>query len=77
MIMIIALYYSKMNTECLFFRDHQFDIGVRKKPPKRKNTSISKLDCPARGTQPIRELYRKDESKILPHIRQGLSEADL
>ena len=32
-----------------------------------------KANQSARGSKSVRELYKKDESKILPHIRMGLN----
>jgi len=31
---------------------------------------------PARGIQPVRQHHKRDESKILPHVRRGLHLTD-
>ena len=54
-------------------RDHTFDHPSRRKQnPKRKRGTIQEVDLPSRGTRPVREHYHFDESKVLPHIRQGI-----
>lgn len=58
-------------------RNHEFDKKIKKYAPKRKNQRISKVDFPTRGTQPIREYHKKNESKVLSHIREGISEQDI
>jgi hypothetical protein len=40
--------------------------------PKRKSAVFSKPNEPARGCMPVRQYHRRDESKILPHVRRGL-----
>ena len=39
---------------------------------KRKSAVISKPNEPARGCMPVRQYHRRDESKIVPHVRRGL-----
>uniref|UniRef100_K1PY92 Uncharacterized protein n=1 Tax=Magallana gigas TaxID=29159 RepID=K1PY92_MAGGI len=39
---------------------------------KRKSTTVSKPDEPGRGCLPIRQFHKRDETKILPHVRRGL-----
>ena len=56
-----------------YFRDHEFDAPIRaRRNPKRKSTVVSKPNEPARGCMPVRQYHRRDESKILPHVRRGL-----
>lgn len=57
------------------YRDHVFDLQERTvTKPKRKTGEISDIHQPARGSKGIREdFYKVDESKILPHIRAGIT----
>ena len=55
-------------------RNHEFD---KKYAQKRKNQKISKVDFPTRGTQPIIEYHKKNESKVLSQIREEISEQDI
>ena len=56
-----------------YFRDHEFDAHIRaRRNPKRKSAVFSKPNEPARGCMPVRQYHRRDESKILPHVRRGL-----
>lgn len=51
-----------------------FDDPSRKKMhPKRKRVEVSTWGQPAKGSKGVREFHKKDESKILPHIRMGLN----
>ena len=57
----------------LFLRNHQFDAQERfRGKQKRKKGDVSDLNAPARGIKPVRQHHKRDESKILPHVRRGL-----
>lgn len=43
----------------------------------RSHGSVSQPNEPARGCQPVRQFHRRDESKILPHVRRGLKLDDV
>jgi hypothetical protein len=56
-----------------YFRDHEFDAHIRvRRNPKRKSMVVSKPNEPARGCMTVRQYHRRDESKIVPHVRRGL-----
>ncbi|KAL5011712.1 hypothetical protein ScPMuIL_010263 [Solemya velum] len=58
--------------------DHAFDYPERaKRKPKRKSATVSKPHEPAKGCMPVRQHHRRDESKILPHVRRGLNLNDI
>ncbi|KAK3085103.1 hypothetical protein FSP39_024263 [Pinctada imbricata] len=58
--------------------DHAFDLPERaRRKPKRKCATVSKPDEPAKGCHPVRKFHKRDESKILPHVRRGLSISDI
>lgn len=44
---------------------------------KRKSSGVSEPNAPARGCQHVRQFHRRDESKILPHVRRGLHLDDI
>ena len=73
----LDIWQCKQETICfqisvfLFSRDHHFD-KLPQKATKRKRGEISDIDKPTRGCKPIRSHHARDESKILPHIRQKL-----
>ena len=57
-----------------FCRDHNFDRDERRKVARKiKFGSISNPSEPSRGALPVRQYHRKDESKILPTKRLGIS----
>ena len=59
---------------CYYFRDHVFDLPLRVRgKKKRKASSVSQPNKPARGIMPVRQFHKVDESKILPHVRRGIS----
>ena len=61
----------------MFFRDHQFDQLTRRRgKQKRKKGDVSKPNEPARGIQPVRQFHKRDETKILPHVRRGIHLTD-
>ena len=53
--------------------DHSFDDEGRKAAKPKRKRDVRGPDLPSRGSRPIREHHRRDESKILPHIRYGLN----
>jgi len=56
-----------------------FDLPERaeRKHPKRKSSDISKPAMTSRGARPVLDHHRCDESKILPHVRMGISLQDI
>lgn len=59
---------------CVSFREHSFDKPAKRKVNRNiKFGSISKPSEPSRGALPVRQYHRKDESKILPSKRLGIS----
>jgi hypothetical protein len=59
------------------FRDHQFDEPRKKKTVRKiKFGSVSGPSEPSRGALPVRQWHRRDESKILPTKRLGMSSMD-
>ena len=57
----------------LIFRDHIFDTVARKRrKPKRKFGDVGHPDLAARGVTGVREHHKRNETKILPHIRLGI-----
>ena len=60
---------------CFYHRYHPFDDHSRRrrKPKRKKVGDVHRPELPARGAQPIREFHRRDESKIFPHVREGLT----
>ncbi|VDI14617.1 Hypothetical predicted protein [Mytilus galloprovincialis] len=68
-------YVSPHQVNMINTRDHMFDLSERGKRqhPKRKSGEISRPGMPSRGIKPVREHHRCDETKILPHVRMGLS----
>ena len=68
-----------MSNSMFFFilRDHYFDTELRgSRNPKKKCAKVPDVDEPARGTQPIRSLYRVDSSKIKMNWRFNLPEVE-
>lgn len=55
------------------YRDHAFDrLQRRSRKPKRKKAEVSGIDMPAKGTKPIRQYHKRDDSKILPSVKMGI-----
>ncbi|XP_062608960.1 uncharacterized protein LOC134270730 [Saccostrea cucullata] len=53
--------------------NHEFDKEERTRcKQKRKSSTVSKPDEPGRGCLPVRVFHKRDETKILPHVRRGL-----
>ncbi|KAK7105400.1 hypothetical protein V1264_016787 [Littorina saxatilis] len=62
------------NVQHIFPRDHFFDTASRQrlKKRKKKSSTVSSPCQPSRGEMGVRQYHRRDESKILPHVRRGL-----
>lgn len=58
-----------------FGRNHEFDMPItsKRKSARRKAGDVQAPYFPSRGCRPVRQHHHRDESKILPHIRAGIS----
>lgn len=73
----LCLFDKSFTFSFVVYRNHQFDASDRVRgKQKRKKGDVSNPDEPARGIQPVRQHHRRDETKILPHVRRGLNFAD-
>ncbi|KAH3837978.1 hypothetical protein DPMN_111383 [Dreissena polymorpha] len=60
---------------CITIRNHFFDTSDRiRVKGKRKSGLISAPECPAKRQKGVRQYHSSDESKILAHVRKGLSD---
>ncbi|KAH3844271.1 hypothetical protein DPMN_086528 [Dreissena polymorpha] len=60
---------------CITIRNHFFDTSDRiRVKGKRKSCLISAPECPAKRQKGVRQYHSSDESKILAHVRKGLSD---